>query len=125
MVVEMNPKLLAFILGETEAEIVSAIELLCSEDVESRTKDSGGRRLVKIGQFDYVVVNGRKYRGGRDPIKRRQQNREAQDRFRKNQNGKKSGGARAAERLAEHGDGFGPDGTSAEPTGQCGATPPT
>ncbi len=82
MVVEMNPKLLAFIIGAKEGEIAAAIDLLCAEDSESRTKDEGGRRLLKIGQFDYVVVNGRKYRGGRDPEIRRQQNRESQARFR-------------------------------------------
>lgn len=99
MVVEMNPKLLAFILGETEAEIVAAIELLCAEDPESRTKDAGGRRLLKIGQFDYVVVNGKKYRGGRDPELRREQNRQAQERFRKKRENGASGGGRRSSRV--------------------------
>ena len=82
MVVELNPRLLAFILGEPEAEVAAAVDLLCSPDPESRTKDKEGRRLLRTGQFDYLVVNGWKYRSKRDPDKRRQQNREAQTRFR-------------------------------------------
>jgi hypothetical protein len=85
MEVELNPKLLAFILGEPEKEVAGAIEMLCSPDGESRSKESDGRRLVRIGQFDYLVVNGAKYRATRDPEKRRQQNKEAQARWRERQ----------------------------------------
>jgi len=82
MVVELNPKLLAFIIGEPEDEIASAIEVLCSPDPESRSKEEEGRRLLRAGQFEYYVVNGWKYRQKRDPAKRREQNREAQQRHR-------------------------------------------
>lgn len=95
MVVEMNPKLLAFILGEEEETITQAIEVLCAPDPDSRTKDEDGRRLVKVGQFDYVVVNGRKYRGGRDPQIRREQNRESQARFREKKKIQKATGGGA------------------------------
>lgn len=76
--VEINPKLLAFILGESEKEVQGAIDYLCSPDPNSRSKVEGGRRLVKLGQFDYQVVNGAKYRAIRDEEKRREQNRVAQ-----------------------------------------------
>lgn len=82
MAVELNPKLLAFIIGEPEEEITAAIEVLCSPDPESRSKESEGRRLVRAGQFEYYVVNGWKYRSKRDPEKRREQNRESQARYR-------------------------------------------
>ncbi len=59
--VELNPKLLAAILGEPVKEVEKAIDFLCSPDKESRSKDEGGRRLVKMGQFAYRVVNGAKY----------------------------------------------------------------
>jgi hypothetical protein len=80
--VELNPKLLAAIFGEPVKEIESSIKFLCSSDKESRTKEEGGRRLVRLGEFEYRVVNGAKYRAQRDDENRREQNREAQERFR-------------------------------------------
>lgn len=80
--VALNPKLLAAILGEKEVEIEKAIEFLCAPDPNSRTKENGGRRLVRIGQFDYQVVNGAKYRAIRNEEVRREKNRESQARFR-------------------------------------------
>jgi len=82
MVVELNPRLLAFIIGEKEETIESAIEVLCSPDPESRSKEEDGRRLIRTGQYEFHVVNGWKYRARRDPEKRREQNREAQARYR-------------------------------------------
>lgn len=80
--VELNPKLIAFILGEKQSEIEKAIEFLCAPDANSRTKVEQGRRLVRLGQFSYRVVNGEKYRAMRDEEKRREQNREAKRRER-------------------------------------------
>lgn len=80
--VEINPALVAFILGEQEAAVVGAIEKLCQPDPKSRTKEADGRRLVKIGQFSYQVVNGAKYTAIRNEEARREQNREAQRRRR-------------------------------------------
>ena len=68
-VVELNPKLLAFVLGGKEAEICSAIEKLCSPDPASRSKECGGRRLVKEGEYQYKMVNWAAYdscRSGED-----------------------------------------------------------
>jgi hypothetical protein len=82
--VELNPKIMAFIFGggATEEEVTEAIEYLCEKDPKSTTPDAGGRRLLKLSQFGYQVVNGAKYRGMRDEEQRRQQNREAQARYR-------------------------------------------
>lgn len=59
--VELNPKLLGFVLGCEEAEIVKAIGYLCAPDKASRSKAEEGRRLVRVGQFAYRVVNGAEY----------------------------------------------------------------
>ena len=80
--VDLNPKLLAFIIGEPEEEVIKAIEYLCSPDEKSRTKEQEGRRLIRIGEFSYQVVNGQKYTNIRNEAERRVQNRESQQRFR-------------------------------------------
>jgi len=76
--VELNPKLLAAILGEPESDVSKAIDFLCSPDPHSRSKEAEGRRLVKLGEFDYRVVNGAKYRAIRDEEQRRESNRISQ-----------------------------------------------
>ncbi len=84
MIVELNPKLLGFILGEPPEDVASAITFLCSPDPGSRTKTEDGKRLLRDGEFSYVVVNGRQYRAMGDPARRREQNREAKRRERRN-----------------------------------------
>ncbi len=80
-VVEINPVLLAAILGESVEDVNDSINFLCSPDPKSRSKEEEGRRMVKLGEFIYRVVNGAKYRAIRDEEERRTQNREAQRRF--------------------------------------------
>jgi hypothetical protein len=75
--VDLNPKLLGFIIGEPEAEVEKAIEWLCAPDPRSRTHDEDGKRLVKVGQYSYRVVNGAKYMDIRDGEERREYFREA------------------------------------------------
>lgn len=76
--VELNPRLLAFIFGEDESVISKAIEKLCEPDPRSRTKDEEGRRLVRIGEFDYRVINGVKYIKIRNDEERMEANRQRQ-----------------------------------------------
>jgi uncharacterized phage protein (TIGR02220 family) len=73
--VELNPKLLAFILGEDQAKIEAAIQDFCAPDPTSRTKDAEGRKLIKVGEFDYRVVNGAKYHDIKSEDDRRRYNR--------------------------------------------------
>ncbi len=80
--VELNPKLLSFILGESEADVAAAIKFLCAEDPKSRTPELKGKRLVQLGEYAYQVVNGEKYAKMRNEDDRRRQNREAQRRYR-------------------------------------------
>lgn len=104
--VTLNAKLLAVVIGEPEEAIEAAIKFLCSPDPQSRTKKEGGRRLIRMGEFDYQVVNGAKYREIRDEEQRRMQNRDAQERFRKKQlrNGQPLPGEQAYEKAIANGD---------------------
>lgn len=95
--VELNPKLLASILGEQVGAVQGAIEKLCAPDPDSRSKEEEGRRLVRLGQFDYRVVNGAKYRQIRDEEQRRQANREYQRKHRAKKKDKNAGKPLAGE----------------------------
>lgn len=73
--VDLNPRILAAVLGESVTDVERAIDHLCRPDKNSRTKDEDGKRLVKIGTFTYRVVNGAKYREIRNMEDRRAYNR--------------------------------------------------
>ena len=81
-VVEINPKVVAFILGGTEKEVDAALRFLQQPDPNSRSKAEGGRRLIKEGQFQYRVVNWDLYQGIKSAEARRAYNREAQQKHR-------------------------------------------
>lgn len=76
--VELNSVLLAFMLGESEADVNGAIDRLCSPDPRSRTKAEEGRRLVKEGEYVYRVVNAKKFDDLASEYERRER-----DKFRK------------------------------------------
>lgn len=104
--VELNPKLLGFILGEKEEVVTVAITKLCSPDDRSRTKDEDGKKLIRLGEYDYQVVNGAKYAAIRDEEERRAYNREAKRRERDKGNKARSKllpGELTAVRLVENG----------------------
>lgn len=73
--VELNPNLLAAIIGTTPDRIRMAIDFLCSPDPQSRTKTEEGRRLVREGEFAYRVPNLLAYRSIRNEEERREYNR--------------------------------------------------
>ena len=66
-------------MEETEA----ALRCFLSPDPYSRTKENEGRRIIEIDGGWHLLNHGA-YRGQRDPEARRQQNREAQARYRVN-----------------------------------------
>lgn len=103
--VELNPKLLAFILGESEKDVQAAIDVLCKPDNNSRSKEEKGRRLIQLGQFEYRVVNGAKYREIRNEVERKEQNRvaKARERFKAKNPGKPLPGELAYVRAMERG----------------------
>lgn len=69
--VELNPKLLAFILGDGEDAIEGAIEVLCSPDARSRSQSEEGRRLIRRGTYLYHVVNGETYNALRNDAEKK------------------------------------------------------
>ena len=72
--VELNPRPLAGTIGTTPAKIEEAIEFLCRPDPESRNPIHEGRRLVKEGQFQFLVVSHEIYRAIRNEDDRRAYN---------------------------------------------------
>lgn len=94
-VIRLNPVLLATILGEKPEDVDAGIKFLCSPDNDSTSKLEGGKRIVPLapGSMEYRVVNGDKYQEIREYEDRKEQNREAQARWRNKQ--KANGGAGA------------------------------
>lgn len=76
--VELNPPLVAAILGTTPVQIQAAIEKLCEPDPHSRNPELEGRRLVKEGQFQYRVTSHHIYRDIRNTEDKRAYNRDRQ-----------------------------------------------
>lgn len=54
--VELVPDYVAALVGESEEDVVRAIDYLCSPDPRSRNPMEGGRRLIKEGTYAYRVV---------------------------------------------------------------------
>lgn len=88
-VVELNPDLLAFILGAKSGEMAGAIEKLCSPDPKSRSKEFGGRRLIKEGEYQYRMVNWANYDSLKSAEDLREYNRRKQAEWRARQKAKK------------------------------------
>jgi hypothetical protein len=102
--VEINPVLLGHIFGEKTEVVEAAIKKLCAPDPDTTTPGNEGRRLVRVSQYGYQVVNGAKYRAIRDEEERRTQNREAQRRYRAKKKGLPLPGEAAALRREAAGD---------------------
>lgn len=60
--VELNPRLLALVIGDTPEAIAEAVEYLAAKDAASRSKEAEGRRIIHETGFLYQVVNHLKYR---------------------------------------------------------------
>jgi hypothetical protein len=73
--VELNPKLLAAVIGSTPKRMQAAIEALCAPDPSSRSPEAAGRRLVQEGPYQFRVTNHEKYRTIRNEEERREYNR--------------------------------------------------
>ena len=81
-VIELNPKLLHAILGGELKEVEAALEFLSSPDPDSRSKEEGGKRIVREGQFQYRVVNWAAYQTMKNAEDMRRYNREKQAEYR-------------------------------------------
>lgn len=80
--VEINPFLVAVKIGMKPEAVQEVLKDFLSPDPSSRSKELEGRKLEKIGEFLYRVVNHAYYRAIRNAEDRREQNRLAQERFR-------------------------------------------
>lgn len=104
--VELNPGIIGFLLGEKQEVVEEVIEKMCGPDDRSRTKDKEGRKLEKIGEYSYLVVNGDYYRKIRNEQDRReyQRKKQAEYRRRKKEKGGPLAGEGAAVKALEAGD---------------------
>jgi len=82
MSVELNPDIVAFLIGEKMSVISRVIVEMCGKDEQSRTKDKEGRKLVKLSEFTYEVVNGNYYHAIRNEEERREYQRVKQAEYR-------------------------------------------
>jgi hypothetical protein len=83
--VDIHPKAIAEEVGLTIDEVRAAIDVLEAPDIDSRSPEEGGRRLIRLDEhrvWGWRIVNHAKYRAIRSEEDRREQNRLAQERFR-------------------------------------------
>lgn len=105
--VELNPEIVSFLLGEKQGVVEDVIGKMCKPDVKSRTKDKEGRKLLKVGEYSYQVVNGDYYRKIRNEHDRREYQRKKQAEYRRKKKGEGEGalpGENAAVKALEGGD---------------------
>ncbi len=69
--VELNPPIIAAILGCSAEEVKSAIEFLLRPDPESRNPAEEGRSLVQQSAFSYWLPSGEIYQNIRNADERR------------------------------------------------------
>lgn len=84
--VDIHPRAIADEVGLPEPQVREALLYLEAVDPESRTPTEDGRRIVRMDAhraWGWRIVNYAKYRAIRSEEDRREQNRLAQDRFRK------------------------------------------
>jgi hypothetical protein len=70
--VELNPVLMAAILGMPVQAVEQAIDYLCQPDPRSRSKEHDGRRLIREGEFQYFMPTHGKYSAMRTNDDRRE-----------------------------------------------------
>lgn len=81
--VELNAEIIAFLIGESQGDVEGVLEKCCQPDPNSRSEVNEGRKLVKVGQYEYEVVNGEKYDRIRRESNRKAANARYQDEHRK------------------------------------------
>lgn len=85
--IELNPKYLAVVIGDTEERMQAAIDYLCSPDPRSTHDDFDGRRLIPEGRYQYFVPMHELYRSitTTDDLKEANRRRVARHRDKKQQ----------------------------------------
>jgi len=80
--VELNPALLAALLGSDAATMRTAIEYLCLPDPASRSSVEDGRRLMQLGPYRFQVVNHTIYQQLKNEEDRREYERTRKQEYR-------------------------------------------
>lgn len=84
-IADIHPKAIAEEVGLTIEQVKAALEELESPDIESRSPEEDGKRIVRMDEhraWGWLVVNYVKYRAIRNEDDRREQNRASQERYR-------------------------------------------
>lgn len=81
-VVELNSEMMANALGMTKERVESVIERFLQPDPKSRSKVKDGRKLERLGEYSYQIINYAHYRAIRTGEDRREQNRVAAAEYR-------------------------------------------
>ena len=76
--VEINPRILTAVLGDSLDKIEAALEFLQRADPRSRSKEEDGKRLIREGEFSFRLVNFEAYNTMRNEDERRAYNRRKQ-----------------------------------------------
>lgn len=103
-VVDIHPRAIAEEVGLTREQVQAAIDELEAVDIESRSPEEGGRRIIRIDEhraWGWMVVNYLKYRSIRNEDDRREQNRLSQAKWRARQSESKQSKPASAE-LSRH-----------------------
>lgn len=85
--VELNPEIIAFLIGMPQDRVQTAMGFLTAPDAKSRNKEHEGQRLVQRGEFEYYVPSAAYYRGVRSSDDLREYNRVKQRESRARRNG--------------------------------------
>lgn len=89
--VELNPAVVAALIGMPVENVERAIAFLCQPDPKSRNPEQEGRRLVFHSGYLYEMVSFPIYRAMRDTEKRREYKRQKQRELRERQKATKRG----------------------------------
>jgi hypothetical protein len=92
-IADIHPRAIADEVGLTASEVEAALLVLEAPEAESRSPDEDGRRIVRMDAhraWGWRIVNFLKYRAIRNEEDRREQNRLAQDRYRRKHDSKQS-----------------------------------
>ncbi len=103
-VVDIHPRAIAEEVGITVDQVKAALLELEAPDPESRSPENEGRRIIRVDEhraWGWQIVNYLKYRAIRDEDDRREQNREAQARWREKNKAASAGVSQDKQRKPE------------------------
>jgi hypothetical protein len=103
-IADIHPRAIAEEVGLAPDQVRAVLDELEAPDEESRSPEEGGRRIVRVDEhraWGWRVVNYVKYRAIRNEEDRREQNRRAQEAWRKRRKAERGEVSRAKPRSSE------------------------